>query len=248
MRIRTQKITRGFTLIEIMFALFLFGLIVAAIYSSWMAIVKGAKTGLAAAAIVQRSRMAVRTLENALTCTRSFAADLEYYSFLAENGSDASLSFVARLPDSFPRSGKFEGFNVRRVTFSLEPGPDSGKQFVLRQNLLLMDMDKVEKEHPVVLARNVKEFAMEFWDKKAQEWVDEWTLTNQLPQMVKITLQFTGNDPYSPVKDEVTRIVSLPSVMVQAGWQMPGAGQPQPRPQPVQPVRPGQAGQPYPGF
>lgn len=222
MRIRISKRGQGFTLIEIMFALAMFGMIVAVIYSSWAVIVRGSKTGLEAAAAVQRSRMAMRTLENALTCTCSYAGDIEYYAFLAENGDDASLSFVAHLPDSFPRGGKFGGYNTRRVTFSLEPGADSGKRFVLRQSPVLMDLDQDEKEYPVVLARNVKEFSMEFWDKTAKEWVDEWTQTNQLPLLVKVTMQFGGKDPYGPPRDEVTRIISLPSSMVQSAWQMPG--------------------------
>ena len=224
MKISASRIARGFTLIEIMFALVLLGMIVAAIYSSWAVIVRGSKSGLEAAASVQRSRMAMRTLENALTCTCAFAGDIEYYAFVADNGSDASLSFVARLPESFPRSGKFDGYEIRRVTFSLEPGADSGKLFVLRQSPVLMDLDKVEKEYPVVLARNVKEFSMEFWDKRSQEWVEDWTQTNQLPLMVKVTMEFTGKDPYSQTKEEVTRIISLPSSMVQSAWQMPGYG------------------------
>jgi prepilin-type N-terminal cleavage/methylation domain-containing protein len=158
MKIRTRLSPRAFTLLEIMVALALFGMIVAAIYSSWFAIMRGSKSGLAAAAAAQRSRVAVRTMEEALCSVRSFAADIQYYSFLAENGSsDASLSFVSRLSDSFPRSGKFGDFNVRRVTFSLESSESgSGSQLVLRQNPVLMELDKDEMEHPVVLAKEVQ--------------------------------------------------------------------------------------------
>ena len=91
----------------------------------------------------------------------------------------------------------------------------------MRQNPVLLEMEVDEREHPVVLARNVKEFSMQFWDKK-EGFVDEWTKTNQLPQMVWITLQFTGSDPHSMVKSEVSRLIALSSVMVQPGWQMPG--------------------------
>jgi prepilin-type N-terminal cleavage/methylation domain-containing protein len=145
--------SRAFTLLEIMFALLLLGMVVAAVYSSWMIIVRGSKSGLDAAAMAQRSRMAMHTIENALTCTRAFGGDIEYYCFLAENGDDASLSFVARLPASFPRSGKFGDCSVRRVTFSLEPGSDSGRRLVLRQSPVLLEPDQDEMEHPVVLAR-----------------------------------------------------------------------------------------------
>ena len=154
----------AFTLLEIMVALALFMLVAAAIYSSWSAVMRGSKVGLTAAAKVQRSRIAMQTIEEALTSVRSFDADNQYYSFIGENGAEATLSFVSRLSDSFPRSGKFGDFNVRRVTFALEPGPDSGKQLVLRQNPIMMDLDQDEKEHPVVIAKDVKSFAMEFWD------------------------------------------------------------------------------------
>lgn len=216
--------TRAFTLLEIIVAIAIFGLIVAAIFSSWMAIVRGAETGKRAAAAVQRSRIAVSTLENALMSARSFAADIEYYGFVAENGNDAMLSFVAKLPPSFPRSGRFGDFDVRRVTFSLEAGPDSGNELVLRQNPLLMDMDIDEKEHPLVLAKDVKAFEMEFWDVRSSDWLDEWTQTNQLPPLVRLTLKFGGNNTGSiePEK-EIVREIALPSITVQPGWQRPGA-------------------------
>jgi type II secretion system protein J len=215
---------RGFTLLELMVAMAIFGMVVAAIYSSWLAIVRGSQTGQKAAAAVQRSRIAIHTLEEALTSACSFAANIQYYDFIAENGSEASLSFVARLSPSFPRSGKFGDLNVRRVTFSLEPGPDYNKQLVLRQTPLLMDMDVDEKEHPVVLAKNVKDLKLQFWDVSQGDWVDEWTQTNQIPQLVQITLQLGGNDPNSPqVQQEITRFVGLPSITVQPGWQAPAA-------------------------
>jgi len=208
---------RGFTIIEIMVAMTIFGMIVAAIFGSWSAVVHGSVSGNRAAAAAQRSRVALRTIEDALGAARSFAADIQYYTFDAENGSEASLSFVSLLSPTFPRSGRFGQFNLRRVTFAVEPGKNSDKRLVLRQNPVLMDIDEDEKNYPVVLANGVKKFEMEFWDKQKKDWVDEWTLTNQLPQMVKFTLQLGGD------RTEVTRVVALPSVMVQSGWQIPGS-------------------------
>jgi len=216
----------AFTLIEIIVALAILGMVVAGIYSSWIAIVRGAKVGLASAAEVQRSRMAIRTLEDALTAARSFNVDLQYYSFDAQNGSDASLSFVARLSETFPRSGKFGDFDVRRVTFAVEPGPDSSKQLVLRQMPILMpDYDKDEKEHPIVLARNVKDLILGFWDEQKKDWVDEWndSRTNNIPKLVRVTLRLSTGDQYSSQVNEVTRIIAPASVTVQTSWQSPAA-------------------------
>lgn len=200
-----------------MTALAIFCVVVAAIFSAWMAITRGAVSGNRAAATAQRSRVALRTIEQALGSARSFAADIEYYTFDAENGTEPYLSFVSKLPPDFPRSGRFGQFDVRRVTFAVEQGQGFDKRLVLRQNPVLMDMDEDEQNYPVVLANGVQTFQMEFWDKQKADWLDEWTQTNQLPQMVKFTMQLGGD------ANEVTRIVALPSVMVQAGWQMPGS-------------------------
>jgi type II secretion system protein J len=219
--LRDCRSVTAFTLIEIMVALAIFMMVVAAIYSSWLAIMRGSKAGIEAAAAVQRQRMAISTLQQALGATRSFAVDIKYYSFLAENGSDASLSFVSHLSPTFPRSGKFDDFEVRRVTFSVENAPDGTRQLVLRQNPMLKDWDQDEREHPLVLARDVRKFEMEFLDLKSGEWIDEWTQTNQLPKLLKITLQVGGINRDAKPQDEITRIVSLPSITVQPGWQVP---------------------------
>ena len=242
MNIRRRNSRSAFTLIEIMVALFLFAFVVAAVFSSWMAIAKGAKTGLNAAAEVQRSRVAIRVLEQALTSARSFASAPEYYTFDAENGDGASLSFVSRLSRSFPRSGRFGDFDVRRVTFSLEPGPDSSPQLVLRQVPMLMDMDIDEQEHPIVLAKHVKKFEMEFWDIRKGEWLDEWTQTNQLPPMVKVALEFGSEDPQSKLHQDVTRVIAIPALMVPASWQGRRGFVPRNR----RPIRPGENPDPAP--
>lgn len=222
----------AFTLLEIMVALALFALVAAAIYSSWFAVMRGSQVGLASAAKVQRSRVAMQIIEEALCSTRSFDADGTNYYFIGENGTEATLSFVSKLPSSFPRSGKFGDLDVRRVEFALEQGPDSSKQLVLRQRPLLMDLDKDERLHPVVVAKDVKRFAMEFWDTRPPkntinnnastvEWLEEWDETNRLPAMVKITLQFKGDDLAQTPRENV-KVVGLPAQAVSVNWQKGG--------------------------
>jgi prepilin-type N-terminal cleavage/methylation domain-containing protein len=133
-RIALGRSRRAFTLVEILIAIGIFSMVLAAIYSSWSAILRGRKVGLDAAAAVQRARIAGRTIEECLGSVQSFVANQPYYSFLSENGSDASLSFVTRLSPSFPRSGKFGDLTIRRVTFSVENGKDGTRDLVLRQN------------------------------------------------------------------------------------------------------------------
>jgi len=201
-----------------MLAITIFSLVMAAIYSSWLLILRATTAGQAATAQVQRRRMAVWTIEDALTCVQSFQASIQYYSFAVTNGDEPSLSFTARLPDDFPRNGEFGDFNLRRVTFTVEPGPNSEKDLVLRQNPILMDMNQDEEDHPLVLARDVKSFAVECWDPTASDWSDKWDNTNQIPTLVRFTLVLGGNKNNDSFGDAaptlaVTRLVAIPSVM-----------------------------------
>lgn len=212
----------GFTLIEIMVAMTILIIIIGAIYSTWASIVKATRVGQDAATGAQRERMAMRVVEDALASAQLFVANPNYYSFEAKNGSAATLEFTARLPRAFPRSGKFGGFDMRRVQFAVEPGSGSQKQLVLRQNPILMELDEDEKSHPVVLAADVKKFKFEFWDTTSSDWTDTWLLTNQLPKIVRVSLQLsyagTSREDTSAL---ITRVVALPTAGVQPNWQMP---------------------------
>ena len=232
-----------------MIAIGILSMVLAAIYSSWTAILRASKTGLEAAASAQRARITIRVLEDSLGSAQSFAANLPYYYFDAQNGNEAGLSFVARLSKSFPRSGKFGDLDMRRVTFTVESAPDGSRQLVLRQNPLVMEMDADEREHPIVLAKNVKGFEMQFWatEKNPPDWVDEWKeqKTNQLPKLVMVTLKLADNPHSDRVTEEITRIISLPAVTVQPVWQVPkGIGGPGAPGTPGAPGAPGVPGGP----
>jgi prepilin-type N-terminal cleavage/methylation domain-containing protein len=208
---------RAFTLIEIMVSIAIFMFIIAAIYSTWALVMKATVVGQAAAAQAQRERITVRTIEDSLMCIQSFQASPQYYSFIVDGSEDKpTLSFTARLPDIFPRGGKFTGYNLRRVTYTLEPDDDGTKSLVLRQNPVLMDMDGDEQKYPLVLARNVKSFQIGCWDTNQLDWVTEWDNTNSIPPMIKIGLVLGSKATDSGPGPELTvvRAFSMPSEMM----------------------------------
>jgi type II secretion system protein J len=219
--IRRSKFAGAFTLIEIMVAIAIFSLLVAAVYSTWVVILKSAQVGQEAAAQAQRERIAVRTLEDSLTCIQSFQASMQYYAFNVTNGDQPTLSFVARVPDVFPRNGRF-GSDLRRLTFTVEPVSNSEKDLLLRQNPILMDVDPAEQATPLVLARNVKDFVVECWDTNAMDWATEWDSTNSLPPLVRVTLTFGGNKMgfgNAAPTTVVVREIAIPSATLPAAAQ-----------------------------
>lgn len=211
---------RGFTLIEVMMAMFIFGMVLIAIYSTWLLILKGTEAGGKAAAAVQRSRVAIRTIEDALLTVQMFNSNMTNYLFVADTSGDmAAVSMVSHLPESFPGVGRYGDQVVRRVSFYTSAGKD-GTELMMTQAPMLMETNTSSPAYTITLAKDVSLFRLDFYDMQKDEWLDEWKYTNQLPKLVQVTLGLgksrgVGSDP----QDIVTRLVALPSVAVLADVQ-----------------------------
>jgi hypothetical protein len=214
--------------VEIMIALAIFSLLVAALYATWTLVIRSTIVGKRAAAQLQRERIAMQTIEDSLTCIQSHQASIDYYLFDVQNGDQPLLSFTADLPDTFPRSGEFEGlmpdgspmdYHVRRLTYSLESLQNGEKDLVVRQNPILMDLPDAEQKTPLILARNVSGFLIECWDTNAMAWATEWDATNIIPPLVRVTIAF--GDQNSGGAQVITRLISFPSGTMPSSVQTP---------------------------
>lgn len=203
----------AFTLLELLLAIGVFAMVMTAIYSSWSAILRSARVGNEAAAEAQRARVASRAVETALSSAVMFMANHSLYRFEADtSGEFAALSFVARLPSSFPGSGYFGDQVVRRVAFVVEPGSESISELRLIQFPILSGEVSDEQLRPLTIARDVSLFMLEFSDGRSGEWLDEWTMTNRLPAMVRFALAFgRKSDGSNTPREMVVRSVLLPT-------------------------------------
>jgi prepilin-type N-terminal cleavage/methylation domain-containing protein len=244
---RSQR--RAFTLIELLLAMGIFAFVLTAIYSSWLSIMRGAKSAQNAAAAVQRSRVAVRAIEDALLTAQVFNSSPQHYWFVADTkGEYAMLDMVARLPDSFPGSGMYGDQMLRHVSFTVEQAEHgNGNQLVLRQWPLLMPVDRggaEAKPYEIVIGRDVDLFKMEFYDDQKRDWIDEWKFTNQFPKLVRVAIGM-GNPPNMPLSDReiITRVIAPAAIMVPREYQQPNMGM-APPPLPVPGQNPNQPGGP----
>lgn len=219
MKLSPKNFRAAFTIIEIMIAVSIFALVMIAIFSSWSAILRGSRSGMKAAAEVQRTRVAVRALEEGLASAVMYVDNAKYYHFSSDtSGKHAFISFVARLPASFPASGMFGDQEVRRVVFYVKDG-----NLMLAQGPLLEATKKIGKPYTIALAPGVTLFDMEFYDGMANKWFAEWFSTNQLPKMVRIALSF--HDKPDRHKPETLTIRSIPLAgvsMTRTGAGLPG--------------------------
>ncbi len=212
---RPRSRTQGFTMVEVLLAIGIFSMVLVAIYSTWSAVLRSARVGVARAGEVQRTRVTLRALHESLAAAVLYADNSKYYSFFADSSGDgALLSFVAHLPESFPGSGVFEGERLRRVTFSTENG-----QLLLMQSPILEATAKLEKPYTIVLAPQVKKFALDFFDARKGEWVADWFYTNQMPRLMRVALSFTDKNAVGkePVTVRTIRIDGTAIARVGAG-------------------------------
>jgi prepilin-type N-terminal cleavage/methylation domain-containing protein len=227
---RFAQCRSAFTMVELMVAVSVLSLVLLAIFSGWTAILRGSKVGNDAAAEVQRTRVAMRALEEALLSAQMFQANTNHFFKADASEQFALLTLVAHLPPSFPGSGMFGNQPLRRVSFRVEPGRDSANELVMLQIPILFeleeDMDE-SKAYKIILSRNVTEFMVELWDMRNHEWiVPEPTTPNELPRMVRVTLGL-GHPSKNTTAEIVSRVVAIPSVLVPTQAQIPGAA-PQP--------------------
>jgi prepilin-type N-terminal cleavage/methylation domain-containing protein len=238
----------GFSLLELMLALAIFGMVITAIYSTWSAVLRTTRVGHDVTAAAQRSRIATRTIEDALLSSVMFQANGPLYSFEADTSGDyALLSFVSRLPRSFPGSGYFGDLVVRRVEFVVEGARDGTNDLVLRQLPILQENRDEEDLHRIVLARDVTRFTVEFLGQpgtaaasRTGEWLTEWPFTNAMPWLVRFQLAFGRSvDRDGRPHQLAVRTVHLPSITVPAASSAGAAPPPQQPPGAVPGAPPG---------
>lgn len=222
MSARDRHGSRGFTIVEVMLAIGIFAMVLTAIYATWTAILRGSASGRRAAAAVQRSRIAMRALEDALLTVRMYTENRKWYSFVANTGGDmADLSMVSRLPASFPGVARYGDQVVRRVNFFVRGGPGGQNELVMTQVPLLSANQAAVEPYSLVLAKDVSLFELEFWDPRANDFGKDWKLTNQLPKLVRVSLGQGHAKGSSQPQDVVSRVIAIPSLMISREIQMP---------------------------
>ena len=227
--LRSKRLRAGFTLIELLVALMLFGLVLSTVYGIWSAALRAAKAAETVSEEAQRARIASQALETALACAVLYEQNAGLYAFLADtSGEFATLSLVARLPQSFPGSGLFHGLSLRRVTFKVRKGKDGQNELVLTQRPVMAPIptgkEKDLASEEIVLIRGVRTFQMEFSDGRTTQWLSEWinpvtkeAWTNELPRAVRFLLSF--REPGQSSDFWILRTVYIPSRTFRRAYQ-----------------------------
>ena len=203
----------AFTLVEAIVAMGILSLVLVMVYQTFYSVLQTTKIGADATEQVQRERIVLKTIEDALSGVVYYEQNQEHYAFVADtlDFNYPSISFVSRVPPDFLGSKEFGAQSLRRVEFVVEDAPVevdvevNGKTIreirderalVMYQTPILLPIDATELEEPKrwVLGPGLDTFMVMFWSTINSEWLPDWEETNSVPTRLKIEIAFKLND------------------------------------------------------
>lgn len=189
----TAACQRGFTLVEVLLAITLLGIIMVLAYQGLRTGARTAETGEAAIERVNRMRLAQEFIRARISQARPspFDQDDTLGGVVFEGGPE-SLRFAAPMPGYLSYGGPYV------QTLALVDG-DEGKELIFDFEVLRYgpdaDTPPLEDRDPVLLVRGLADAKFSYLAPgdsvdAEPEWVDEWRETAQLPLLVRIEAEF----------------------------------------------------------
>lgn len=204
-----KKHRSAFTLLEIMLAVTILGLLVIAVSSTWSAGLRGWKRSYGLAEDFQRQRVVLESLADLMQSMVYWPDARSLYALRGEHDrfGSGSISFVtgsdALLPASEPMAG-----GLRRVTIAFERGADGAGALTIQSAPAMRETDRVEERPVSVIARDVTGFVIRYRHPQTGAWKEGWEEPTSLPTGVEFVIEFTKPGEKEPVI--VSRMVDLP--------------------------------------
>lgn len=182
----------GFSLLEVMLAILLLGLLLAGAYSGITAAVRSMRSGEAVIERVDKVRTVQEFLRHQISRILPFPYAYAKNGTATEvfQGEGKFMRFVAPMPGYLSRGGAYV------QTLALTPGNDGGMQLVFTSTLLNgFDKDKAEQieESTVVLLDRIEDGSFRYRGLNQQgelmSWGENWKDSSTTPLMVSVDLR-----------------------------------------------------------
>jgi general secretion pathway protein J len=201
----------GFTLLEILLAVTILGILMTAVYSTWSAALNGWRRGTDASEVYQRQRVVMDVLTELTQSALFFTASAPLYTVVGTKnpGLGDSVSFVTA-SDAFLPPSEATDAGMRRVTISVEEDQYRRTYLaIVNQPALKPDDDTSEQLQAHVVSMDVSGFFVRYLDPRDGSWSEKWDEPNIPPLAMEYTVVFGHQgDRLPPVV--VTRAVDIP--------------------------------------
>jgi prepilin-type N-terminal cleavage/methylation domain-containing protein len=218
----------GFTLLEVLLAVAVLGMLITAVYSTWSAALNAWKRGSDATEAFQRQRIVMDALGELTQSAVFFAPSASLYAFVGKSnpGLGDSISFVTGSDAYLPPSEAIAA-GMRRVIISLEQDQYRRTYLAVVNEPALRPNDdpSLPPLQAHVISMDVTGFTVQYRNPRDGTWSEKWDEDQFPPSAVQYTVTFGEPDGrFPPVI--VTRAVDIPvaEFVAVGGIPIPGLG------------------------
>jgi|YelNatPaOPRAMG01_1025707.scaffolds.fasta_scaffold05891_7 type II secretion system protein J len=208
----TARAPKGFTLLELLLAVTVLGLVITSVYRTWNTSLTGWKRAAEVSDAFQRERVVMDVLAELTKSAVYFRSTRDLYQITGTSATTSgsnTVSFVTGSdvllpPDELMVAG------LRRVTIALHRD-ETGQTFLGVESVPALQAENAEAPALRVISTEVTGFAARFRNPRDGSWKDEWSDRATIPDAIEYTVAF-GDPPVT-----VTRAMELPVAQATLG-------------------------------
>ncbi len=185
---------KSFTLLEAVVSVLIFGLLMAAVASLWVACWKASERVAKGGYEENAPELILKRLGESVEASIFHIQPQTLYAWKGVDeggggGEADSVSFITALsPDVGESSIQFSP--LERVMITAQQGDHGKHELVVLAAPLTMEEDDWQRK--TVLLDEIEAFRVRYWDHDRGEWVDGWEEENRAPQAVQMGIVFKG--------------------------------------------------------
>ena len=202
----------AFTLLELMIAVTILGVVMASVYATWSAALSGWKRSGTISAVFQRERVVMDTLTELASSLVYFKSDQDVYAVQGQHDQFAgdAVSFATASDVLLPQAESSVA-GMRRVTIALQTDEQGSPFLSIMNTPVLAPSEGASANQAHMLSAEVRGFQVRYRHPVDQTWQDKWDDARLVPAAMEFTVAFGGTDSRTPPVI-VTRAVDIPIV------------------------------------
>ncbi len=184
----------GFTLLEAIVSVVLFGLLILAVASMWDVCWRATEQITRGGGAKKQPDVVLERLREAVEASVFHAQPQSLYAWHGtddRSGAEEAdrVSFVTTLPlDAAELSSEFAP--LERMMVSVRQESNGKRSLVMQVGPFTMNEDDWQRE--TVLLANVAAFRVRYWDEDRKDWVDGWNNEDHAPAAVQFGIVLAG--------------------------------------------------------
>jgi len=206
----------AFTMLELLVAMVILTIAMSIAFQAFSGTIRGWKRGTEVIESIKHGDFAMNQLVSALNSTLYFNNPRKTYAFKIDKGYTSGLP--ADLVSFVTASGAFMPYNSpfatgpHRIELFIDDDDYGDPALFAVAMPAIADDEEFEDEYdaePILVSRAIQGLEILFWDKDAEDWMEEWEKENAVPERILVSI-FVPSEDENEEPIEFTRVVEIP--------------------------------------